>query len=78
MKTTSKIWPVKAEILLTLSLCGGLRWWYVQSNFRVKPNFGSIDVELLLSWGFDNDDNFKHDSYLKNKDNLKKNTIKLS
>ena len=50
----------------------------MQSNFRVKPNFGSIDVELLLSWGFDNDDNFKHDSYLKNKDNLKKNTIKLS
>ena len=46
----------------------------MQSNFHVKPNFGWIDVELLLSWGFDNDDNFKNDSYLKNKDNLKKNT----
>ena len=31
-------------------------------------------MKLLLSWGFDNDDNFKNDSYLKNKDNLKKNT----
>ena len=74
MKTPSKIWSVTAEILLKLSLCGGLRWWYAQSNFRVKPNLGWIDVELLLSWGFDNNDNFKNDSYLKNKDNLKKNT----
>ena len=44
---------VTAEILLTLSLCGGGGWWVVmdQSHFHVKPNFW---VELRFSWGCDN------------------------
>ena len=39
---------VTAEILLILSLCGGVGWGGLQSHFIVKPN-----LMLRLGWGFD-------------------------
>ena len=50
-----KIGSVTAEILLTLSLCGGRVGWYAKSFScltQLKVMLGW--VELWLSWGFDN------------------------
>ena len=44
-----EIGSVTAEILLTLSLCGGWWWWWIKVIFMSHPTF-----ELRLSWGCDN------------------------
>ena len=62
LKSFIKIGSVTAEILLTLSFCGGwVRWgwvglggvgwggWCLHNHYIVKPN-----LVLRLGWGFDN------------------------